>query len=253
MTSTHCNPNDQQLVDLVLPVYNEAHVLEASVGKLATAMTDRANFPWRIVIVDNGSTDETATIGERLAEQSDAVGFLRLEEKGRGRALRAAWNETDAAYSLYMDIDLSTGLDAVATVVAALQDGADVVTGSRLHRKSQITRCFKREILSRGYNCLIRWLLHTRTFDDAQCGFKGVRLETVRPLLGLIENQEWFFDTELLVLAEYAGLTVKSLPITWLEDLDSRVNIPATIREDLHGLARLRRTGRTLAGQYAKP
>jgi len=233
-------------VDLVIPVYNEAHVLETSVARLAAAMADCAGFRWRIVVVDNGSTDQTESIGRRLAEQRPEVDFLHLDEKGRGRALREAWDETEAEFSIYMDVDLSTDLAAVGRAVAMLDDGADVVAGSRLHAESHITRCLKREILSRCYNRMIRHALGTRTFDDAQCGFKGVRIGTVRPLLPLVVNQQWFFDTELLVLAEYAGMTVRTLPITWVEDRDTRVNIPRTVWEDLRGLARLRRTARSL-------
>jgi len=236
----------QDMVDLVLPVYNEAHVLQRSVERLAAAMADRAKFRWRIVVVDNGSTDDTEPLARQLTKRYDYVKLLHLDAKGRGRALRTAWGETDAEFSIYMDVDLSTGLDAVPEVVALLAEGADLVTGSRLHRQSKITRCLKREILSRGYNRLIRWILQTRTFDDAQCGFKGVRLGSIRPLLPLVKDQEWFFDTELLVLAEYAGLTVRSLPITWVEDSDTRVNIPSTIYQDLRGLLRLRRTARKL-------
>ena len=224
------------LVDLVLPVYNEARVLERSVGRLAAAMADCDDFRWRIVVVNNGSTDDTETIGRRLGEQIEYVKFLHLDAKGRGGALRKAWSETDAEFSLYMDADLSTELSAVREAVTLLGEDADVVTGSRLHPKSQITRCLKREVLSRIYNRLIRGILRTRTFDDAQCGFKGP----------LVRNQEWFFDTELLVLAEYAGLTIRTLSITWAEDPDTRVNIPATIWEDLRGLARLCWTARSL-------
>ncbi|HUT12762.1 MAG TPA: glycosyltransferase [Thermoguttaceae bacterium] len=228
-------------VDLVIPVYNEAHVLEGSVCRLAAAMAD-VDFQWRIVVVNNGSTDETLCVARRLAERFDHVECLHLDLKGRGRALRKTWSETDAEFSLYMDADLSTELAAVPRVVERLRQGADLVTGSRLHADSHITRCFQREVLSRNYNRLIRWMLRTRSFDDAQCGFKGVRIETVRPLLPLVRDQEWFFDTELLVLAEYAGLSIHNLPITWVEDPDSRVNIPKTIWQDLRGLTRLRRT-----------
>ncbi len=239
-------PTNYSLVDLVLPVYNEAHVLEHSVHRLAAAMADQHDFPWRIVVVDNGSIDDTRAVGRRLAEKLQYVAMLHLDAKGRGRALRNTWTETDAKFSIYMDVDLSTGLQSVPQTVALLQKGADLVTGSRLHPQSTTTRCLKREVLSRGYNRLIRWVLRTRTFDDAQCGFKGVRIDAVRKLLPLVENQEWFFDTELLVLAEYAGLSIHSIPITWEEDRDTRVNIPATIWQDLRGLARLRRTARTL-------
>lgn len=239
-------PSSHTLVDLVLPVYNEAHVLEDSIGRLAAKAESYVDFCWRIVVVNNGSTDDTAALGRKLAEQLDYVRFLHLDVKGRGRALRKAWSETDASFSVYMDVDLSTGLDAVPQLVALLRDGADVVTGSRLHPHSRITRCLKREVLSRGYNRLIRWVLRTRTFDDAQCGFKGVQIDSIRNLLPLVKNQEWFFDTELLTLAEYAGLTVRTLPITWVEDPDTRVNIPWTVLQDLQGLARLRWTARSL-------
>ncbi len=234
------------LVDLVLPVYNEAHVLERSVDRLAASMSATADFPWRIFIADNGSTDGTTELADRLADRLQYVRLLHLSEKGRGRALRMAWTETDAEFSIYMDVDLSTDLAAVTKVVQLLRGGGDLVTGSRLHPDARTTRCLKRDVLSRGYNRLIRWTLGTKTFDDAQCGFKGVRTKTIRKLLPLVKNQHWFFDTELLVLAEYAQMSVHSIPIQWVEDADSRVNVPATIWQDLKGLARLRMTARSL-------
>jgi glycosyltransferase involved in cell wall biosynthesis len=233
------------MVDLVIPVYNEAHVLEQSLQRLSAAMNETAAFSWRIVVVDNGSTDGTDAVGRR-AQENRQIQFLRLEQKGRGHALMRTWTETDASFSLYMDVDLSTELEAVPKAVALLLEGADLVTGSRLDPQSNIVRSRKREILSRGYNHLLRGVLRTRAFDDAQCGFKGVRLETIRPLLRLIRNRNWFFDTELLVLAEYASLQIRTLPIRWVEDPDTRVNIPRTVLEDLRGLARLWWTARPL-------
>ncbi len=149
-----------------------------------------------------------------------------------------------------MDVDLSTELEAIPRAVALLDEGADVVTGSRLDPASDIERCLKREILSQGYNHLLRLVLRTRSFDDAQCGFKGVRIATVRPLLSLIKNRNWFFDTELLVLAEYASMQVRTLPIRWVEDSDSRVNIPRTVLEDLRGIARLWWTAQPLVRDW---
>jgi glycosyltransferase involved in cell wall biosynthesis len=239
-------PTRRDLVDLVIPVYNEARVLVQSVRRLAAAMADCRDFRWQIVVVNNGSTDDTLAVGRRLAEQLPYVTLLHLDAKGRGRALREAWSQSRAEFSVYMDVDLSTDLAAVPLAVQLLREGAHLVTGSRLHPQSRITRCLKREILSRGYNALIRWVLCTRCFNDAQCGFKGVRIQTVRRLLPLVKDQDWFFDTELLVLAEYAGLTIRTLPIAWVEDPDSRVNIPMTVWEDLKGLARLRQSARSL-------
>ncbi len=222
-------------------------MLGDSVRRLAAAMTPCDEFRWRIVVVDNGSTDGTDAVGRQLAETNAFVRFLHLDRPGRGGALHKTWSETDAQFSLYMDVDLSTDLAAIPEAVRLLDEGADVVTGSRIRPDSQITRCFRREVLSRIYNRLIRWVLATRSFDDAQCGFKGVRIAAIRPLLALVQDRDWFFDTELLVLAEYAGLCVRTMPITWTEDLDSRVNVSATIWQDLRGLARLRRTARRLS------
>lgn len=233
----------------MIPVYNEAHVLEGSVARLAEAMADYGGFEWRIVVVDNGSKDGTGEIAKRLSLNHDYVASICIEEMGRGRALRRTWTESSADYSIYMDVDLSTELSAIPRAVGLLEAGADVVSGSRLDKASEIQRCLKREVLSRGYNFLIRSLLWTRSFDDAQCGFKGVRLKTVRSILPLIKNQNWFFDTELLVLSEFAGLTIRTFPIEWIEDPDTRVHIPSTVWEDLKGLARLRWTARTLTQQ----
>ena len=151
-----------------------------------------------------------------------------------------------------MDVDLSTGLEAVPPVVEALEEGADVVTGSRLHRNAHTTRCLKREVISRSYNQLVRRVLRTRAFDNAQCGFKGVCVRSIRPLLPLVKNEDWFFDTELLVLAEYAGLTVRSLPVRWIEDPDTRVHIAKTVWQDLKGLARMWWTGRRMARSWQR-
>jgi glycosyltransferase involved in cell wall biosynthesis len=231
-----------ELVEFVLPVYNEAHVLATSVERLMAAAAEWSGFPWRIWIVDNASVDGTSQEGERLAREHERVRFTRLQRKGRGLALRHAWSETDAPLSLYMDIDLSTELEAVLPAVASLREGADLVTGSRLHPESRVTRSFKREFFARCYNVLVKGVFPSRSFNDAQCGFKGVRVATVRPLLPLVENDNWFFDTELMLLMEYGGLRVHSLPVEWIEDLDSRVQIPAYIAENIEGLIRVRRT-----------
>lgn len=230
-------------LDLVIPIYNEAHVLERSVRTLVETASSLRLPPWRVVVVDNGSTDGSREAGEALVRADpERVRYERLEQKGRGIALRTTWGGTDAELSLYMDVDLSTGLEAVPEVVALLEEGADVVTGSRLDRRARTERCLKREILSRGYNALVALLFRRRGYDDAQCGFKGVRVGSVRRVLPWVVNDHWFFDTELLVLCEAFGLTVRSVPVRWVEDRDSRVRIAGTVWEDLKGLARLRRT-----------
>jgi len=229
-------------IDFVIPIYNEEFALSRSVDTLHRRLELFELPEWRIVIVDNGSTDDSQVVATALAARYERVAYERLEIKGRGHALRSTWTRSDADASLYMDVDLSTDLAAVPEFVRLLDDGADLVVGSRLSGRSKTTRCFKREMLSRGYNLLIKALFRPRGFDDAQCGFKAVRLDRIRNILPLVENNHWFFDTELLLVAEAAGLDVRSVPVEWVEDMDSRVRIASTVMEDLNGLARVRRS-----------
>lgn len=228
-------------VDVVIPVYNEEHVLEKSVTALREFLAANLPHSWRIVVADNASTDGTLALAERLAEQHDDVSPLHIPQKGRGRALRAAWLDTHADVLTYMDVDLSTDLTYFPPLVAAIaEEGYDVATGSRLAKGAQTTRSFRREFISRSYNLLIRALFFTRV-ADAQCGFKAISRQAAQELVPLIENEEWFFDTELLLLAQKGGYRVKEIPVRWIEDPDTRVNVRKTVMEDLKGLARMRR------------
>ncbi len=232
-------------LDIVLPVYNEAHVLAGSVETLRAYLQDRS-FPyaWRIVVADNASTDGTLDVARELASRYQDIGedvaVVHLPQKGRGRALRRAWSESDADAVSYMDIDLSTDLDALLPLArAVIDEGYDVTYGSRMTRGSRITRSLRREVTSRGFIFLIKLLFLSR-LSDTQCGFKALSRQAARELLPRIENQEWFFDTELLLLAEKGGYRVKEVPVRWVEDPDTRVNVLKTVAEDLRGLARMR-------------
>jgi len=228
-------------VDVVIPVLNEAHVLEASTTKLRAFLMNSAGFKWRIVIVDNGSTDGTLDVAKRLATQYPEVAWMHLNVKGRGRALRETWHRSTADVVTYMDVDLSTELPALPKLVRAIvQEGYDIAIGSRLARGSTTKRCFKRELTSRAYNIILKCILFVR-FSDAQCGFKAVTREVVERLVPLVKDQSWFFDTELLVLAERQGYRIKDIPVKWIEDDDSRVKIIPTAWDDLKGVFRLRR------------
>jgi glycosyltransferase involved in cell wall biosynthesis len=227
-------------VDCVIPVYNEEHVLAKSIATLYAFLAEHLPYDWRIVVADNASTDGTHALAQRLCEQYPKVSALHLDQKGRGRALRTAWLGSKADVVSYMDVDLSTDLAAYPPLIRAIaEEGYDVATGSRLARGASTTRSFKREMISRGYNLLIKAVLWTR-FSDAQCGFKAVSRRAADVLVPLIQNNEWFFDTELLVLAEKKGYRIKDIPVRWVEDPDTRVNLRRTIGEDLRGLWRLR-------------
>jgi glycosyltransferase involved in cell wall biosynthesis len=233
-------PHGQVTVDVVIPVYNEERALPASVATLCDYLETYFPYSWRIVIADNASTDRTLAVAEALAAHHPQVRVLHLDRKGRGRALRRAWLESDADVVAYMDVDLSTTLESFLPLVSPLITGhSDLAIGSRLLRGAAVTRQWKREVISRCYNLLIKLLFRNR-FSDAQCGFKAIKGATARRLLPLVENNEWFFDTELLLLAEERGLRIYEVPVDWIEDLDSRVRIAATALEDIKGLLRVR-------------
>jgi len=227
-------------VDIVLPVLNEAYILEESVRTLCMYMEDNLPYHYQIIIADNGSTDGTRRVAAMLAEHFPAVRVVCLPEKGRGRALKQAWLQSRADIVSYMDIDLSTNLDAFVPMITPLVTGdAAIAVGSRLMEESQTTRGLKRDIISRCYNQLIRWTMHTK-FVDAQCGFKAMRRDAAQQLLPHVKDTAWFFDTELLIKAEYEGYMIHEEPVEWIEDTDSRVHIVKTAVEDIKGLSRVR-------------
>ncbi|MFE2042458.1 glycosyltransferase [Streptomyces sp. NPDC059477] len=232
------------VLDVVIPVYNEEKDLEPCVLRLHEHLTRTFPYPFRITIADNASADTTPEVSARLADTLPGVRAVRLEQKGRGRALRTVWSGSDAPVLAYMDVDLSTDLNALLPLVAPLISGhSDLAIGSRLARSSRVVRGAKREFISRSYNLILRGSLQAR-FSDAQCGFKAIRGDVARALLPLVEDTGWFFDTEMLVLAERAGLRIHEVPVDWVDDPDSTVHLVRTATDDLKGVWRV---GKALA------
>jgi putative flippase GtrA len=226
-------------VEIVVPVRNEERDLAPSIRRLHAYLKDRFPFSARITIADNGSTDGTWAAAVALAGELDLVRAVRLDQPGRGRALRSIWSASDARVLAYMDVDLSTDLNALLPLVAPLLSGhSDLAIGTRLAPGARVIRGPRREVISRCYNLLLHAVLRVG-FSDAQCGFKAIRAEQARVLLPLTEDVGWFFDTELLVLAERAGLRIHEIPVDWIDDADSRVDLVATALADLRGIARL--------------
>ncbi|MEU7653174.1 bifunctional glycosyltransferase family 2/GtrA family protein [Micromonospora taraxaci] len=229
------------VLDVVIPVYNEETDLGPCVRRLHAHLTEHFPYPFRITIADNASVDDTPAIADGLAAELPGVDVLHLQAKGRGRALSAAWSASSAPVLAYMDVDLSTDLAALLPLVAPLISGhSDLAIGTRLARTSRVVRGAKREVISRAYNLLLRGALAAR-FSDAQCGFKAIRADVAGELLPLVRDTGWFFDTELLVLAQRAGLRIHEVPVDWVDDPDSRVDIVATALADLRGVGRLGR------------
>ena len=229
----------RRAVEIVVPVYNEERDLAASIRRLQAFVSSSFPFSALVTIADNGSTDGTWAIATALAGWLPGVRALRIPEAGRGRALQAVWSTSDAEVVAYMDVDLSTDLSALLPLVAPLLSGhSDLAIGTRLSGTARVVRGVKRELISRSYNAILHAVLATR-FSDAQCGFKAIRTDRARALLPYVRDRAWFFDTELLVLAERVGLRIHEVPVDWVDDPDSRVDIVATAAGDLRGVARL--------------
>jgi glycosyltransferase involved in cell wall biosynthesis len=240
-------------LDVVIPVLNEEEDLPSSVQTLHEHLSRHFDdYEWWIVIADNGSTDLTPEVARRLSGQAARVRYIRLEQRGRGRALGKAWLESDADIVGYMDVDLSTDLSALRDLVAAVDvEGYDIAIGSRLKEGAQVVgRSFKREFISRAYSLLFR-AMFLAGFVDAQCGFKVLRARAAHELVPLLEDKGWFFDTELLLVASRLGYRIKEVPVRWTDDPDSRVKIVSTAYEDFKGLLRLRFGGLKRASELA--
>lgn len=232
----------KKTLDVVIPVLNEARALADSVNALAAFLSNNLNdYEWAVVVADNGSTDATPSICQSLSEQDSRVRHVRLEQRGRGRALKRAWAESNADIVAYMDVDLSTDLSALPQTIAAVDgEGYDIAIGSRLKRGAQVMgRSFKRELISRSYSLIFR-AMFLAGFQDAQCGFKAVSRRAADEVAPLVVDNGWFFDTEMLLIAEKNGYRIKEIPVKWTDDPDSRVKIISTAWEDIKGLLRLR-------------
>ena len=228
------------LVNITIPCFNEERKLIRTVDTLYAFLQRDLGFDWVIDIVDNGSTDGTFRDAMRLASNYKKVRPIRLDEKGRGRALKTAWSGGADIYC-YMDVDLSTDVNALLVLIGALTAGHyDLATGSRLLPRSKVRRSLKREILSRGYNQIVRSMFDTR-LTDFQCGFKAITARAAKVLLPTVVDDGWFFDTELLLRAEHFNYWILDLPVDWTENGDSRVKIVSTAYDDIKGLLRVRK------------
>ena len=226
-------------VDIVIPVYNEEQALPRNVVILADFLKENLRNPWQIIIADNASTDSTKSVSDMLCEKYSGINYLHIPQKGRGRALKAAWLDSTADIVSYMDVDLSTDLAHFPQLIDSLNEGFHVAIGSRLSKGSRVKRSLRREVVSRGYNLLIKSMFFT-PFQDAQCGFKALTRQAAQAIVPHIKNDNWFFDTELLIIAAKRGYKIKQFPVKWDDDPTSTVNVARTASEDIKGLLRLR-------------
>lgn len=242
-------PGRLATVDIVIPVLDEERALPGCIETLCAFLEEGFPFDWSITIADNGSTDGTWQCAVEAARRHDRVQARRVPVRGRGAAVKSVWAASRADIVAYMDVDLSTGLDALLPLIAPLATGhCELSIGTRLGRGARIRRSVRRELVSRTYNGIVRNVLGLHA-TDTSAGFKAARTDAVRPLLASVEDDHWFFDTELLLLAEYNGLRVHEVPVDWVEDLDTRVRVTRTALANLAGLVRM---GRSIAAGRAR-
>lgn len=228
-------------VEIVVPVYNEEVRLARSLPILKQYLETEFPYDWSVTIANNGSTDKTEQVASDFIGSNIRFKILNIKLKGRGRALKQAWLASGADIVCYTDVDLSADLRYLPMLIASLEDGKyDIVIGSRLHPDARIKRSICREVMSRGYNLMIKLMFPKRTFLDAQCGFKAIKTDVARRLIPLIDDNKWFFDTELLLVATFLGYKVGEVPVEWKEVSGSTVKIAGTAWGDIKGLVRLR-------------
>lgn len=210
-------------VSVVLPAYNESELIVDSVEKVRNVLLE-LGWTFEIIIAENGSTDGSDIISKMLSEEYEEVKHLHTE-KGRGNALRAAFKKAEGDVIMYMDMDLSTDLRYIEVIVNSILDGYDVVTGSRLLPESVVVgRISKREITSRAYNFLVRLILGSKLMDH-QCGFKAYNKESLRVIIDDVKDNDWSFDTEILVKSQKKGFKVTEIPVYWVDNTDTSVKL----------------------------
>ncbi len=235
-------------LNITIPVYNEKTRLANCIPELHKFLTNNNFNSYEIVIANNGSTDETQVVAEGIASKYPNIKAVWIPQKGRGGAIKKVWSESEADILSYMDVDLSSDLEYFPALINSI-NGYDIAIGSRLLPDSIVVRSCKREIVARCYLCLVKSMLHTK-LSDMQCGFKAIKREVAQKLMPLIADTGWFFDTELLILAEHLGYKIRELPIKWKENSDSRVHILKTAIEDIRGIIRLRKRLKSLPNTF---
>jgi len=225
----------------ILPVYNEQDCVGKNSLLLCDFLEEKIQGDWTIRIVDNASTDNTLKMAQDASRECKKITVLHLDEKGKGRAIKNAMKDLSYDVYAFLDIDMSTDMNHIPELLRWIDEGYDVVIGSRLLPGSNTKRSFRREILSRGYNILTRLLLGLPV-RDTHCGFKALTRSVVEDVVPKVEDNEFFFDTELLARANKTGYKIKEMPVSWIEDADSKVNVKRTVINYLKNLVKLRRS-----------
>jgi len=212
-------------VSVVIPAYNEASTIESTVHLVSTTLNDITKN-YEILIAEDGSTDGTACIAERLVKKyRGRVRHIHSKKRlGRGLALENALKASKGPIVAYMDSDLATDLRHLKEIILVIRNGADIATGSRYATGAVTKRRPVRLVASLAFNAFVRLILGSK-LRDHQCGFKAFRKSSIMKLLDSVEDKHWFWDTEVLVRAQWAGLKVVEIPVRWHYTQATKVNV----------------------------
>lgn len=205
---------------IAVPAYNEGKIIEANILKLAEFAGQKIKDEWVVVVADNASLDNTAEIVKRMALKFLPIKYLFVPEKGKGHAIKAAWESELADIYIFMDADLSTDISALPELIEKIKAGNDLAVGSRYLADSKVTRSIWRIIFSRFYFFILKMLIGLKS-SDAPCGFKAINSKTKDIILPQVENLEWFFDSELLILSEKNNFLISEVPVVWRDIRES--------------------------------
>ncbi len=233
---------EKTLFSLILPAYNEEKNLENAVR---AAGKELEGADYEIIIAEDGSSDRTPEIAERLSKKFARVLWLHSDKKlGRGRALCNAFSQARGKFVAYMDVDLATNPGHLKQMLEELEKGTEVVVGSRYLHESNSKRAPIRLVLSKGFNSIVKIMLGSE-ISDHQCGFKGFRKSAALELCSLARDSHWFWDTEVLVLAQRKGMKIVELPVEWHEDRkgETKINFRRDVLEMAAAAVKMRLRG----------
>ncbi len=234
-------------INLLFPVLNERLRLENGIERSMAYLKEHVNIPYRLTILDNGSTDETPEIGMRLEEKYPEVSYVRVGERGVGVAFRKGISLNESDIVGYMDIDLSTDLKYLSKTIEAFQTRPELqyVNGTRFSKESDTQgRKWYRKITSMGLVFLLKTIFHMKA-TDAVCGFTFLRKEAAEQLVRESSNDNgWFYTIEFLLRAERDGMVIYDMPVEWQEDYNTTVKIWKTIKNYLVQIYKLKKAFR---------
>ena len=230
-------------VDIVIPVYNEEVNLEKNINILTEWLKNNFKYEWIVTIADNGSTDNTKKIAKDLDMKNKKIILKEITSKGRGIALRESWLSSTSDICAFMDIDLSTELEYLNEIIYPIVElECEICCGSRWMSSSNVKRGLFRGILSWSYNFILQTTLGLK-IKDSQIGFKAIKTDTAKKVIPLIKDNEWFFDTELLLISQKNDLKIKQIPVIWIDHPKSTVVVLKTVKMFLRNVWRMKKDG----------